>query len=224
MFDSEYELQQLFFKQLNETKNNNSNILQEFNARFGNVDIVEVDYSCINNTLSTEQATLLSSYSSALIVAFLHKNTFRTKSYLMKRTGYTDDYLSSILTNLKRENIINEIEKNKYVISSNFKFPTLKFTAYELKLKEWKKAIIQASKNLNFAYKSYIVMPNDEAKKINKKYSDIFMLYNIGLIGVDKNSYYYYIKPKIYNQNYTTNPMFISSIAKFIAKNELQAI
>ena len=224
MFNSEFELQQIFFKQLMEKKDTNTNILQEFNARFGNVDIVQVDYNELNITLTKEQSKILSLYCSDLVVGFLHKNTPRTYKYLLFRTGYTKDYLTSILVLLEKENIVTRLENNKYIICKDFKFPSLKFIAYELKLKNWKKAIIQASKNTNFAYKSYVVMPNSEAVKLKEKNSDIFYLYNVGLIGVTKNTYYNYISPKITKHTYNISPTFISSTAKLILKEEFQAI
>lgn len=224
MFKSELDLQLTFYDQLVKSKTVNTNILQEFNARFGNVDIVEVNFNDLNVTLTREQAEILSLYSSALVVGFLHRNTPRTYKYLISKTGYTKDYLNSILLVLEKEKIISKLQNNKYIICKDFKFPNLKFIAYELKLKDWKKAIIQASKNTNFAYKSFVVMPNDEAIKIKEKYSEMFYLYNVGLIGVTNNTNYHYISPKITKHTYSISPTFISSTAKCILKEEFQAI
>lgn len=223
MFESEFELQKIFFNQLENIKDANTNILQEFNARFGNVDIVEVDFSCFQNTLSTLQAELLSIYSNALVVGYLHKNTSRTFKYLINKTGYTEDYLNSILLTLKKANIVLETNSNKYTICHDFKFPNLKFNSYELKLKDWKKAILQATRNTVFSYKSFVVMPNEEAIKLKEKYSDLFNLYNIGLIGVTKSTHYRYISPKVKNHKYSISPVFISSMAKCICRKEIQA-
>ena len=219
MFKSEFELQQIFFTQLENIKNANTNILQEFNARFGNVDIVEVSFDYFNNTLNNSQAELLSIYSNALVVGYLHKNTSRTFKYLLNKTGYTEDYLNSILLALEKANIVFESIPRKYTIYPDFKFPNLKFNSYELKLKDWKKAILQATRNTSFSYKSFVVMPNKEAIKIKEKYSDIFLLYNIGLIGVTKSTHYKYISPKVQNHKYSISPIFISSMAKCIHHN-----
>lgn len=222
MFESEFELQQIFFNQLENIKNTNTNILQEFNARFGNVDIVEVDFDCFKNTLNNAQAELLSIYSNALVVGYLHKNTSRTFKYLLNKTGYTEDYLNSIILALEKVNIIFEANPNKYTICPDFQFPNLKFNSYELKLKDWKKAILQATRNTSFSYKSFVVMPNKEALKLKEKYSDIFTLYNIGLIGVTKSTHYKYISPKVHNHKYSISPIFISSMAKCIYQKEIQ--
>lgn len=50
------------------------------------------------------------------------------------------------INDIKKDNIILE-ENNKFIICDNFKFLNLKFTAYELKLKQWKKTILQDIKN-----------------------------------------------------------------------------
>lgn len=42
------------------------------------------------------------------------------------------------INDIKKDNIILE-ENNKFIICDNFKFLNFKFTAYELKLKQWKK-------------------------------------------------------------------------------------
>ncbi len=223
MFESEIELQQIFFNQLENKKSTNTNILQEFNARFGNVDIVEVDFDCFENTLDNTQTELLSVYSNALVVGYLHKNSYRTFKYLLNKTGYTEDYLNSIILSLEKANIIFESGNRKYTICPNFQFPNLKFSSYELKLKDWKKAILQATRNTSFSYKSFVVMPNKEAIKLKENYSNIFSLYNIGLIGVTNSTHYKYISPKVQNHKYSVSPIFISSMAKCIYKKEIQA-
>lgn len=221
MFKSEYELQQCFFEQLVQNKKTNNHILQEFNARFGNVDIVDVsfNYSHFVNNYNNNQLELLSIYSNALVVGLLHKHSFRTYKYLLTKTGYSKEYLNSILYNLQKEKIIYTPITNKYAICEDFKFPNLKFTSYELKLKDWKKAILQATRNKTFSYCSYVVMPNDEALKIKSKYFDVFKLYNVGLIGVTKSTNYSYFSPKIQMPSLSSNPLFISSIAKYLCQS-----
>lgn len=223
MFETELQMQKEFIKLLNSNKKQNQNILEEFNARFGNVDVVMTDYDNLKITMTKSQAEILSNYATALVVAFLHRKKFHTFKYLLEKTGYTEEYLLSILATLKKENIVIE-ENSKYIISDNFKFPHLKFTAYELKLKQWKKAIMQAIKNKNFAYHSYVVMPDLIASKLFKNNSNIFTEYNIGLIGIECNDLKYYIEPHNNMKNYSINPVFISSIAKCLLISKSQTL
>ena len=223
MFETELQMQKEFIKLLSLNKKQNQNILEEFNARFGNVDVVMTDYNNLKITMTKSQAEILSNYSTALVVAFLHRKKAHTFNYLIDKTGYTEEYLLSILATLKKENIILE-ENNKFIICDDFKFPNLKFTAYELKLKQWKKAVLQAIKNKNFAYQSYVVMPDLIASKLSKNNSEIFKEYDIRLISINNNSLKYYIQSPNKNKNYSINPIFISSIAKCLLISKSQTL
>lgn len=223
MFETELQMQKEFINLLNLDKKQNQNILEEFNARFGNVDVVMTDYDDLKITMTKSQAEILSNYSTALVVAFLHRKKAHTFNYLISKTGYTEEYLSSILSTLKREDIVLE-ENNKFIICDDFKFPNLKFTAYELKLKQWKKAVLQAVKNKSFAYQSYVVMPDLIASKLYKNNSEIFIEYDIGLIGIKSNSLKYYIHSPNKAKNYSINPIFISSIAKCLLISKSQTL
>ena len=91
-----------------------------------------------------------------------------------------------------------------------------------MKLKNWKNAITQANKNKNFSSKSYIAVPMELAVKLNKKEKDIFKLYNVGLIGIDKNEYKVFYRPKIEKSKTSKNPTYISSLAKIIFNEKEQ--
>ncbi|HFM6545512.1 TPA: hypothetical protein ACG86J_002799, partial [Enterococcus faecium] len=87
MFSSELELQTIFHNQLQKNAASNEKIVDEFNARFGNVDIVKVT----NNStymLKKEQAILLSEFRYARVVSLLHKKAIRTIEYIIKTSGY----------------------------------------------------------------------------------------------------------------------------------------
>ena len=223
MFETELQMQKEFIRLLNLNKKTTQNILEEFNARFGNVDVVMTDIESMNITMTKSQAEILSNYSTALVVAFLHRKKAHTLKYLIDKTGYTEEYLSAILASLKKEDVILE-ENNKFIIHDDFKFPNLKFTAYELKLKQWKKAILQAIKNKNFAYQSYVVMPDSIASKLYKSNSKIFKEYDIGLIGIQNNILNYYIESSNINHKFYINPTFISSIAKCLLVSKSQSL
>ena len=217
MFGSELELQQKFIELKNKNKKENGNLLSEFNARFGNVDIVEV---IINNTslLNVNQAEILSIYQHAKVLAFLHRKAVRTFSYLKKCTDYTDKSLSDTLSKLIRANIVSEITKGRYLISSEFQFPLLQFISYEAKLSKWKKAILQATINKKFSSYSYVVLPIELAKKLQQNELNYFQTFNVGLIGVSTSKFEYLYYPKKEYIKININPSLITSIAKFQLK------
>lgn len=57
--------------------------------------------------------------------------------------------------------------------------------AFEFKLKDWRKALDQAKKNLEFAHQSFIVLPSNQVKNALETGSDFLKQYKIGIIGVD---------------------------------------
>ncbi|MFD6509958.1 hypothetical protein [Bacillus sp. NPDC060175] len=214
MFTSELCLQNKFI-QLKETDlDTNEKILTEFNARFGNVDIVQVIIND-SNLLSYDQANLLSSYQCAKVLAFLHKKAIRTFNHLQKSTDYGEKTLSAILSKLIKANIVTEINSNRYIISEEFEFPILQFISYEAKLQKWKKAILQASINKKFSSYSYVVLPIELANKLKQNKLDYFQTYNVGLIGVSNNKIEHLFNPKKETLKFTVNPSLISSIAKY---------
>ena len=214
MFASELELQNKFIELMKQDLHINTCILDEFNARFGNVDIVKVKYEN-NIPLKKNQADILSNIAAARIVGYLHKKSVRTLLYLIKNSGYTEEYVLSILSKLKSLNIIEEPIHHRYIISEQFQFPKLIFSAYEAKLTDWQKAISQAIKNQAFSSESYIVMPEKIAKKLSITKINYFLSYNVGLIGVNETKYTVFIKPKIQKNNYSP-ALLISSIAKYL--------
>lgn len=214
MFNNELELQNRFIELLNESKDDKTYISDEFNARFGNVDIVKVKYDN-KIPLKENQAKILSDIAPARILGYLHKNSIRTLSYLIKKSGYTEEYVLALLGRLKSAHIISEPNKHKYLINEQFTFPKLVFSSYEAKLTCWKKAISQALKNQAFSSKSYVVMPEKIAQKIAITKKHYFKAYNIGLIAVNNENYTILINPKINKKKYS-QAMLISSTAKYL--------
>lgn len=223
MFEKEIDMQKLFITQLKNKIKNNELIYEEFNGRFGNADVVKVKLNKYNSIL-LQQMEILKDYQCAKITGYLHKQQAHTIQYLMNKTDYTYNNIVSILNKLKKENIIETDEKGMFLINKNFRFPNIEFTSFELKLKNWKNAIIQANKNKNFSSSSYIAVPMDLAIKLNKKEKDIFVLYNVGLIGIDKKGYKTFFKPIIEKNKTSKNPTYISSLAKIIFNQKEQII
>lgn len=220
MFVSELDLQNRFISLMEKELTEKDYILEEFNARFGNVDVIRATFDS-SIVLSQEQAVVLSNYQNAKVVAYLHKNAIRTKKYLLKSTDYDRKCLNSILAKLKNNGIIKEVKKDRYVIAENFKFPALQFVSYEAKLEKWKNAVSQALINKKFSSESFVVVPMNLAEGISKKHLDYFKSYNVGLIGVSLHSKKTFFHPKKSNVKYKINPSFISSFARLQLQLEL---
>ena len=142
----------------------------------------------------------------------------------MYKTDYTYTNVIAIINKLKKENIVTTDNKGMFLINKDFEFPNIEFTSFELKLKNWKNAITQANKNKNFSSSSYIAVPMDLAIKLYKKEKNIFVLYNVGLVGIDGKGYKTFFKPKIEKNKTSKNPTYISSLAKIVFNEKEQII
>jgi hypothetical protein len=211
----------LFISQLNHTIKDNEFVIEEFNGRFGNADVVKVKINYYDNS-NLNQIQILKDYQCAKIIGYLHKNQYHNIKYLMDKTNYTYDNILAILNKLKKEAIISINKENNFSINKNFEYPSIEFISYELKLKNWKNAVIQANKNKMFSSLSYIAVPIELAKKIFQKEKDIFILYNVGLIGISCSNFEVFYNPKIEKTKTTKNPSYISSLAKFITNEKEQ--
>ncbi|WP_144557463.1 hypothetical protein [Shouchella miscanthi] len=223
MFISELCLQEKFIELKRDELKENEKVLSEFNARFGNVDIVQV-IADDSHLMNYEQANLLSNYQFAKVIGYLHKKAVRTFDYLAKRTDYDGKVLSSLLSKLAKVNIIKEVTPKRYIISSDFQFPILQFISFEAKLTNWKKAIIQATINKKFSSYSYVVLPLELAKRLQKNQIHYFQNQNVGLIGVSQDRMEYIYKPNKDQVKIKINPSFINSVAKFQIETSIYSL
>lgn len=223
MFEKEIDMQKLFITQLKDKLKTNELIYEEFNGRFGDADVVKVKLNNYN-LISLKQMEILKDYQCAKITGYLHKQQSHSIKYLMDKTDYTYTNVIAIINKLKKENIVTTDNKGMFLINKDFEFPNIEFTSFELKLKNWKNAITQANKNKNFSSSSYIAVPMDLAIKLYKKEKNIFVLYNVGLVGIDGKGYKTFFKPKIEKNKTSKNPTYISSLAKIVFNEKEQII
>ncbi len=74
--------------------------------------------------------------------------------------------------------------------------PLIRAFAFEMKLKDWKRAIIQAYKYTSFAHYSYVVMDHYYIERA-KRNIQMFERSNIGLTSIDTDgNFYVHLKPK----------------------------
>ena len=70
----------------------------------------------------------------------------------------------------------------------------IKVVSFELKLKNWRGAMVQAFRYRSFSDYSYVVLPQETAKKAYC-HVNLFEKYGIGLISFDKDNYYIMYRP-----------------------------
>ena len=94
------------------------------------------------------------------------------------------EILIRCLQNLVEFEIVQE-RGGVYQLSECWKDILPDITTVEVKVSDWKKAVVQASRNRVFAHRSYIAMPHGVALRI--KDHELFKLLGIGILSVDQH-------------------------------------
>ena len=95
-----------------------------------------------------------------------------------------------------RDNIINySFETGRTagmdLVTFEYFMDKYEFNAFEFKLSDIKKAILQSKYNLKYVHKSWIVLPEEKRDIIqNKYYTEIKNTKGLGVIVVKENGYY----------------------------------
>jgi hypothetical protein len=121
--------------------------------------------------------------SASTILPLLKYNAPRTLDYIILRTGLSRKIVKSTLTYLIQKSIVTD-SVDKYLLSPSFNIPNIEIWAFELKLKDWKRALFQALRYKAFANYSIIVLPMNKRKVILEN-SDLIRNLNIGVLLFD---------------------------------------
>ncbi|GIQ71497.1 hypothetical protein DUZ99_15605 [Xylanibacillus composti] len=186
-FNSEEDLVEIFIANLlNSTIKNSPLILREVDCWQGRADIVAAFIKDKEPFPQCKQISYLKHYTSANIIALLHKRAPRSKTYILKYLGLSEETINRWLFNLLQADVISITPNGCYTINEKFNIPTIELYAYEVKLSNWKRALYQASQYKGFSNYSYVVMP---AKHINPAVKNIeaFRINNVGLIQVEES-------------------------------------
>lgn len=110
----------------------------------------------------------------------------------------TDTTIKRAISILKRADIIEQIDKNKFVLCKAFIIPKIEINAYEAKLHNWKRSFYQATQYFGFSHYSWVIMPDKYIKPALKN-SELFIENGIDLVGLNsKGKKIVYIKASRY--------------------------
>ena len=75
-------------------------------------------------------------------------------------------------------------EEDQFLLGPAFELPEIEICAFEFKLKNWRRALMQARRYRAFANRTYVVLPSTVAA-LAKSEADAFRQFNVGLISHD---------------------------------------
>ena len=105
---------------------------------------------------------------SVRVLSLLKPKAPRTVQYIIKRTGYSNHTARHILSTLMRKGLVRQNTKGSYVLYRKTVIPQVELWAFELKLRNWKRALFQALQCKAFANYVVVVFPKNRKALLNK--------------------------------------------------------
>lgn len=161
---------------------NFSSVFREVPCQQGIADFIVVSGNIISkNSISFIESGNVSLSSSSRIVSLLKSRSPRTEDFIVNSTGLSVNTVKRILKQLEENDIVFQISSGSYVISPKMQTPKVELWAFELKLRDWKRALFQALQYKAFANRTVIVLPEDKLS-VAKKNIETFIELNVGLM------------------------------------------
>lgn len=202
-----------------------NNILREIPCKQGIADFI-----CYNDTpflkKHSEQIFKLNQKIGKIFIPILSALLIREKQsleLLVNNTGYDKKRLKKVLSLLKSEKIVKETLKKEYSLYASWKNFDVKLWAFELKLKNWKRALYQATQYQAFTDQVYTVFPMQQKELLLKKIN-YFKSLKVGCIVQDCNDKKIEILYQPASQNKTLcNTPYLYTLTEVITKELLSA-
>jgi len=134
--------------------------------------------------ISRETTELLQRPICSRILSLLKPVSERTFTYLHSKTGLTHGTVRSALGDLSAAGLVVERDTDRFVLGDQAELPQAFVCAFEFKLKNWRRAVFQATRYRTFSHRVFVVMPLDSIGPALKNL-ETFTALNIGLIGHD---------------------------------------
>jgi hypothetical protein len=134
--------------------------------------------------------------SASVVLSLLKERSPRSEEFLMRSSGLSSQMLNRVLATFEQSETITITETGGYILGPKYQKPNIELWAFELKLKNWKRAIFQALQYKAFANRVVTVFPNNKTQLL-KNNLDMFSTLKIGVMTYDTEtgSYEMLVKP-----------------------------
>ena len=172
-------------------------VFRELNCKQGIPDFIAIsggNTGMLQGNMCDSEITSLDSYS--LITSLLKPKAPRTLGYIINKTGLSNITVKKAIKDLSVRGVISETGKGSFVLSEKWDLPKVELWAFELKLKDWKRALFQSLQSKAFANRVMMVMP-EEKENVIVKNIETFKNHQIGimLFNADNLNYKILLRP-----------------------------
>lgn len=190
---SEQKMADVFEKLLRDTRRTSEfppfhSIFREVKCQQGIADFIAIagNYPSRETRKVLKDIHRISNNSTFHILALLKHRAPRTESFITRSTGLSNQIVRRILKQLEHRAMIKKVRSGGVILGPQWRPPKFDLWAFELKLKNWKRALFQALQYRAFATHVVIVLPK-ERSKIVMRHLDKFKTMKVGVMMFDIN-------------------------------------
>jgi len=144
-------------------------------GRFGN--------GCSPTRIRAHSA-LLQNATASRILSSLRRSAAQHEEQIYPRIGVTLPVFKKWLRALVEAELVTKTQDGRLRAIPRKKFPSVEICAFELKLKNWRRALYQATRYRSFSDQAFVVMPAESARTAFK-HRETFRKANVGLVSHD---------------------------------------
>ena len=122
----------------------------------------------------------------ARVMTSLYEKRFQDITAIAEKCGLSPGYTKSILKALTEHELIYA-KNHSYRLADGYGIPRVSIISIEFKLTDWKKALTQAFRHTTFASKSYVIMPSNK-KRVLEKNAELFRTHGVSVATYDTES------------------------------------
>ena len=216
LFDLEHELVRAFslksndfLKSLLKRSVANQFLLHEFNSNFGIADVVlgtfkpGVTRQAVRESINPNWVTPLAS---------LKRGTKLTVEQFRQTHGLSKAGAMKRLNEYAEAGFLNRVDSNTFRVTKEYKAVANLVVSIEAKLKDWRKALVQARRYKRFSDFSFVLLDGAQASAA-KNHLSLFEAQNVGLVSLTVDKLEFHFIPKKNEKKMTDYYLRINEVA-----------
>lgn len=121
------------------------------------------------------------------VMSLLKRGVARRAEYLVRSSGLSRKVVWQVLRELGSTRLVREVRKGSYILTTSLEQPVGELWAFEVKVKDWQRAMYQALQYRAFAHRVAIVLESAWADRV-ERHKERFRRLGVGIIGIDSDS------------------------------------
>ena len=175
--------------------NSTAVVLREVEGLHGRVDLMAASVPD-EPSVPREVAAVMREPAAARLVLALHAKQPKSVEQLARDVGLARETVARWLRRMSDVGLVTLIEQRGFVLGPAYEFPRAEIWSFELKLRDWPRALYQATRYRAFSHRSFVLMPDSSIGPALRREAR-FRLAGVGLASFDLvTGFTMHVKPR----------------------------